>query len=52
MIPPVRGDNPRAIASGFSPGQVYNDGITILCKMNVFLWVTPSISGLKFHLLS
>ena len=29
--PPVRGDNPRALASGLSPAQVDNHGIIILC---------------------
>ena len=28
--PPVRGDNPRALASGLSYVQVYKHGITIL----------------------
>ena len=28
--PPVRGDNPRALASGLSYVQVDNDGITAL----------------------
>ena len=32
--PPVRGDNPRALASGLSYGQVDNHGITILCHLH------------------
>ena len=31
--PPVRGDNPRALASGLSYVQVDKQGITILCHL-------------------
>ena len=32
--PPVRVDNPRALASGLSHVQVYKHGITILCHLH------------------
>ena len=32
--PPVRGDNPRALASGLSYVQVDKHGITILCHLH------------------
>ena len=32
--PPVRGDNPRALASGLSHVHVDKDGITILCHLH------------------
>ena len=32
--PPVRGDNPRALASGLSFVQVDKHGITILCHLH------------------
>ena len=32
--PPVRGDNPRALASGLSYVQVDKHGITILCRLH------------------
>ena len=32
--PPVRGDNPRALASGSSYVQVDKHGITILCRLH------------------
>ena len=32
--PPVRGDNPRALASGLSYVQVDNHGITILYNLH------------------
>ena len=32
--PPVRGDNPRALASGLSYLQVDKHGITILCHLH------------------
>ena len=32
--PPIRGDNPRALASGLSYGQVDKHGITILYHLH------------------
>ena len=32
--PPVRGDNPRALASGLSYVQVDKHGVTILCHLH------------------
>ena len=34
--PPVRGDNPRALASGLSDVQVDKHGITILCHLHQY----------------
>ena len=33
--PPVRGDNPRALASGLSPVQVHSHGLTILYRLHL-----------------
>ena len=39
--PPVRGDNPRALASGLSYVQVDKHGITILCHLHQCRPCTP-----------
>ena len=36
VCPPVRGDNPRALASGLSPVQVDSHGITIFNHLHQF----------------